>query len=1096
MAEHEFQYKHWPAPLQQRWREWEECLDDPENRKKCFPLEKFFHAYLEFIEEIKSRVGWYVDSDESMPSDCPQSNDELINLEDQDQTNSCSTLPQIPGYTILELIGRGGMGVVYKARHEKLNRLVALKMIAAGANATEDQLERFNTEARAVAQIQHPNIVQIHEIGTHDDLPYFSLEFVEGGSLAQQTNGIPQPPDKAAELVMILAKAMAVAHRLDIVHRDLKPANVLLDKEGQPKITDFGLAKLVEEDTGATQEGTILGSPGYMPPEQASGDLKAVDHLSDIYSLGAVLYEMLTGKPPFQGTSTPEILEQVRQKEPTPLTQLQPTVPVDVETICLKCLQKDKRKRYESAQALADDLGRFFNREPIYARPISSMERLWRWCKRHPQKAIAAISILIAAAFGGFAVYYNIRASHDRDSMLQATRNADLQRAKTEMATKAASAAKKEELSERHRKELSLYFKNILRAKTEWEENHTNQAEAILDGCKPEFRQFEWYYLKYLCRSDLLTLVGTQEPFSIVAFHPENDLIAISGHAGIIRIYDGTSGKEKASLCHGSRVSSIAFRSDGQYLASGGKDGIVCVWDLASGKKVGSFHSHSHPILAIAFLPKEGKQILSVDASEMKAWDVHSGKESFSLKGQFSDPLRVSPDGKWVATLANNRRDVFILDADTWKIRQSWRHRNEVADMEFGKNETNLIIATNAGKAARAEISIWDIGKGKRLSTIAQRDLGFLAIDVSLKGTKIVAGEPDSLLSVWDTADQSHLIWRGHRSPVTHVAINADGTRMYSRERKGIIKVWGASSEQGSHISPGSLNRAWCVAVHPSGKFIAWAGDSQTIHLWNPLSGKSRQIEKAHQDVISDLDFSPNGKVLVSVGKDQTIRVWDTQLYQSIQNPQRSTKKITGVALSPNGEWITSWGRGEHVTIRHFLRNGTHSPIVISLPKGKAVQDVAFTPTGNIVAIAYGNEIILWDFKEMTTSKTLRGHEKLVRSIDINAEGTLLFSTSTDHTVRMWDLKSGNERWKKDGHKDAYPECVAFDPEGRRGASGDRKGYVRIWDIETGQETLSFQAHKGRVRDLQFSPKSDFLVTVGEDGKARVWPSPRVQPKP
>jgi serine/threonine protein kinase/tetratricopeptide (TPR) repeat protein len=302
--------------------------------------------------------------------------------------------PTVPGYDILEELGRGGMGVVYKARQEGLNRLVALKMVLAGAHASPEQLERFQVEAEAVASLRHPQIVQIYEVGERAGLPFFSLEFVEGGSLAQMAGGKPLPPREAAEIVAKLADGMHYAHQHNIMHRDLKPANVLMTAANEPKITDFGLAKRLEGDSNQTRTGTLLGTPSYMAPEQARGEREAVGPAADQYALGAILYELLTGRPPFQGTTALETLEQARTQEPVPPTRLQPKIPRDLETICLKSLNKEIHKRYADVGALMEDLTRFLDQMPIKARPVSTPERAWRWCRRNPR--VAALSGALA----------------------------------------------------------------------------------------------------------------------------------------------------------------------------------------------------------------------------------------------------------------------------------------------------------------------------------------------------------------------------------------------------------------------------------------------------------------------------------------------------------------------------------------------------------------------------------------------------------------------------------------------------------------------------------------------------------------------------
>jgi serine/threonine-protein kinase len=305
----------------------------------------------------------------------------------------------VSGYEILGILGRGGMGVVYKARQVGLNRVVALKMILSGSHASDEEVMRFRIEAEAVAALQHPHIVQVHDFGQREGRPYFSLEYLEGGSLQQRLTGRPHDPREAARLIATLAGALDFAHRHGIVHRDVKPANILFDSAGQPRITDFGLAKrLVDEDQGRTGAEAILGTPTYMAPEQAQGRTRQVGPAADVYSLGAVLYDLLTGRPPFKGDTVLDTLQLVQTAEPTPPTRLQKKLPRDLETICLKCLQKDSRKRYDSAAALANDLVAFLEGRPIEARPIAAWERAWKWTRRRP--AAAALLALAVGATG------------------------------------------------------------------------------------------------------------------------------------------------------------------------------------------------------------------------------------------------------------------------------------------------------------------------------------------------------------------------------------------------------------------------------------------------------------------------------------------------------------------------------------------------------------------------------------------------------------------------------------------------------------------------------------------------------------------------
>lgn len=378
---------------------------------------------------------------------------------------------QLPGYEILGVLGRGGMGVVYKARHLTLDRLVALKMILAGAHASPDQLARFRTEAQAEARLHHPHIVQVYEIGERDGLPYFSLEYVEGGSLARLLAHQPQPARDAAQFMETVARAMAYAHQQGVIHRDLKPANILLSGGPEmppeagpgngtglpassrladriPKIADFGLAKRFREDPSQTTTGTLLGTPTYMSPEQASARNRDVGPASDQYTLGAILYEMLIGRPPVQGVTMVETLALVGTQEPVPPRQLQPSIPADLETICLKCLQKDPTQRYADCTALADDLRRYLNGEPIQARPVGSVERLWRWCKRNPRTAVLSGSVFllllaISVASASFALLLDRKQQETEAARRNAVANEELAEQRAREASAARDLARK-----------------------------------------------------------------------------------------------------------------------------------------------------------------------------------------------------------------------------------------------------------------------------------------------------------------------------------------------------------------------------------------------------------------------------------------------------------------------------------------------------------------------------------------------------------------------------------------------------------------------------------------------------------------------------
>jgi hypothetical protein len=462
----------------------------------------------------------------------------------------------VPGYEILRELGRGGMGVVYQARQTGLGRVVALKMILAGGYAGEAELARFRTEAEAIARLQHPNIVQIHEVGEHAGLPYFALEFCAGGSLEKKLAGTPLPPREAAALVETLARAVHAAHQKGILHRDLSPGNVLLTEEGTPKISDFGLAKKLGE-AGQTASGAVLGTPSYMAPEQAGGKSKEVGPEADTYALGAILYECLTGRPPFKAATALDTLLQVAADEPVPPKQLQSKVPRDLETICLKCLRKEPARRYRSAEKLADDLRRFLAGEPIRARPVGGLERAGKWVRRNPALAALAASLLLGVCSATvLAVRANEKAAEAVREAGRADREADEAKAARGKAIEEAGRADREakeakrlageeEKARReavqnekaakyqaYRADVVLHRFQINAALQAWQRHDVAAADAILADVPGPFQQtWEYRHVRALCRRKAMPCWG-HGVVSSVAYSPDGQRLVSGSYDG------------------------------------------------------------------------------------------------------------------------------------------------------------------------------------------------------------------------------------------------------------------------------------------------------------------------------------------------------------------------------------------------------------------------------------------------------------------------------------------------------------------------------------------------------------------------------------
>jgi WD40 repeat protein/tRNA A-37 threonylcarbamoyl transferase component Bud32 len=776
------------------------------------------------------------------PPGAVRTNDAATLAADATTASGAAPAPaQVAGYDILGELGRGGMGVVYKARQHAPNRVVALKMILAAEHAGAAAVARFRNEAEAVARLQHPNIVQVYEVGEHQGRPFFTLEYVDGGGLDKKLDGTPQPPRQAAQLIQTLARAVEAAHAAGVIHRDLKPANVLLTAAGEPRLTDFGLAKQLGSLHGQTESGAILGTPSYMAPEQAAGKGKEVGPATDVYALGAILYECLTGRPPFKAATPLDTILQVIDAEPVPPARLQPQVPRDLETICLKCLEKAPARRYAGAAALAEDLRRFLADEPILARPVGSVERLVKWARRRPAVAALAAAVVLVTAVGFVLVAAALiqvdeqrrQAEAGQAQLRQSNRDLEAAQARQYDAEQAALAKAKAAIKAEKATLYGNYLNGVALAHQLWLANNVTRAREVLAACPREHRDWEWRYLDRVTRAERYTVHGSNEMVADLAFSPDGRFLVTTevGFAGRLDVRDAATGKELLTLPQ--RIDRVSFSPDGKRLAlAGGRD--VLVLDVRSDQPPAQWGSKSyklkHPVVALQY-NAAGRLLAAVATTaverldrmqsrlDLDVLDVETEQQVCQLEkvpgelgGVITNVTRpvFSPDGSRLAVAladaiphvgekpapgkepvpqgkgadngkpepAGSPLDVFRVKLRVWDLTQ--KRLEATHAIAAPADDAEIAFSPDGKRLAWADgslVRVADLSARREPRTVSARHQDVRGLAFAPGGQLAVAGE-DGAVVVWTADGAEEVVLRGHNGPARRLAFSADGSRL------------------------------------------------------------------------------------------------------------------------------------------------------------------------------------------------------------------------------------------------------------------------------------------------------------------------------
>jgi WD40 repeat protein/tetratricopeptide (TPR) repeat protein/tRNA A-37 threonylcarbamoyl transferase component Bud32 len=1033
-------------------------------------------------------------------------------------------------YDVLEELGRGAFGVVYKARQVNLNRIVALKRILAGAHAGPADRALFRAEAQAAARLQHPNIAQVFEVGEYEGKPFFSLEFCGGGSLDKKLNGTPLPPKEAARLLETLARAVYAAHQNKIVHRDLKPANVLLAADGTPKITDFGLAKRLDE-VGQSQSGAIKGTPSYMAPEQAEGKSKEIGPSADVYALGAILYECLTGRPPFKAATALDTLVQVVRDEPVPPRQLQSKTPRDLETICLKCLHKEPARRYSSAQELAEDMRRFEAGEPIKARPVSAAERVWRWCKRNPAPAAALATVLttVTVAFGLVTYSRNQAVTLAGEKGELAEANGKLAVEKGELAeANGKLAVEKGELAERNAKLAE-------QEKVERFRSERRQALLALDlgrrACQ-EGRGPE----------GLLLLAQAQ-----AIAPPDADDVRRAARAALAGWREHVPGL-LAQLPHDDEVLAVAYSADGRFLATGCADRTARVWDAVTGQAVGKPLLHEgwdnvpsiNPgerhggVATVAFSP-DGRTLATGPAPYFSGRALV--RQTAGMPSRMGDiGLTDFPDLKWprggIGGLSSPALLAALWDLDTRQRKDPIpNNRQAIWALAYSPNgkllasvEGSLILrdrlarpglGLDGGPGGFGEregspsVGLYDVTTGRRVRQLSYPG-PVLAVAFSPDGKRLLTGGLDGKWRVWDAeAKEKPLeqfekpllgfsaddLLQRRSGPVVAVAFSPDGTlaaAASAEDKGGLVHLLEANTGKQIGEPLRFEHPVHALAFSPDGRTLllgcgdAAARQGQAI-LWDVKASRALGPPLSHPSAVQGVAFHPDGAAVATACSDGVARVWDVVPRPLLPRPVRRHEAV--MALSANGKRVLIAAAGDKLRAAPASADGEAAdipednfPQAVLRPDG--AQVLTF-PTG----IAPVPTARLWDAATGRPVGVPIPAIGDIRTAAVSPSGDRVLLTAEDRgqrEARLWDPATG----KPVGPAHPFKTPVylaAFSPDGRRALLAGDDSTALLVDAETGQAVGERLAHRGPIRGALFSPDGATLATGGGDGVVRLW---------